>query len=89
MAVYCIPKIYSINHNHYFNKLNADSQFLATKREFFVSTVSRTTLGLTQPLYNGYFGESGRDMKLTTHIDLVPSSRMVKLYLHSPYASTA
>jgi hypothetical protein len=29
-------------------------------------------------------GYSGQDPKLTTHFHLVPRSRMVELYLHSP-----
>jgi hypothetical protein len=41
-------------------------------------------------LSNGYQGllfweQSGRRVKLTTHLNLVPKSRMVELYLHSPY----
>jgi hypothetical protein len=34
----------------------------------------------------GFFpgGKSGKDVKLTTHLHLLPKSRMVELYLHSP-----
>jgi hypothetical protein len=40
-------------------------------------------------LYRGYWGifprwKSGQGVKLTTHFQLVPTSRMVELYLHSP-----
>jgi hypothetical protein len=40
-------------------------------------------------LSNGYWGlfprgQSGRDVKLTTHLQLVPRSRKVDLYIHSP-----
>jgi hypothetical protein len=39
--------------------------------------------------YNGQWvlfsrGQSGMDMKLTTHLHLVPTLRTVELYLHSP-----
>jgi hypothetical protein len=30
-------------------------------------------------------GLSGRGVKLTTHLNLVPRSRKVELHLHSPY----
>jgi hypothetical protein len=30
-------------------------------------------------------GKGGRDVKLTTHLHLVPRLRMVELYLHPPY----
>jgi hypothetical protein len=29
-------------------------------------------------------GKTGRSVKLTTHLHLVPTSKMVELYLHSP-----
>jgi hypothetical protein len=39
-------------------------------------------------LYNGYWHSfprsKGRDVKLTTQLDLEPGSRMVELYFHSP-----
>jgi hypothetical protein len=35
------------------------------------------------------WGLSSRGVKLTTHIHLVPSSRMAKLHLHSPYVFMA
>jgi hypothetical protein len=36
--------------------------------------------------YRGLFpcGEGGKGVKLTTHLQLVPRSRMVELYLRSP-----
>jgi hypothetical protein len=39
--------------------------------------------GTLSLLSNGYRGQSGRGMKQTTHINLVPWSRMVYLYLYS------
>jgi hypothetical protein len=48
-----------------------------------------TGYGLDGILSNGYRGlyprgYSGRGMKLTTDLHLVPRSRMVELYLYSP-----
>jgi hypothetical protein len=45
-------------------------------------------------LFNGYGGlfprgESGRDVKLTSYLNLVPRSRKTELYGHFPYVSTA
>jgi hypothetical protein len=58
-----------------------------------LSTASRPAWGSTQPpiqwipgfLFPG--GESGKGVKLTTHLYLVPKSGMVELYLHSPTSS--
>jgi hypothetical protein len=55
---------------------------------FLFYTTSRLVLGPTRLISNGYRelfpqGESGRDMKLTTQVHLVPRSRIVELYLHS------
>jgi hypothetical protein len=59
--------------------------------EFFLySTASRPTPGLTQSTHKcvrgGSFlgGTAACGMKLTTHLQLVPSSRMVAPYLHFP-----
>jgi hypothetical protein len=42
--------------------------------------------GLLANGYRGLFlkGYSGRGVKLTTHLELVPNLRMVDLYIHSP-----
>jgi hypothetical protein len=53
------------------------------------SIASRPALGPTSLLSNVYMGLfpreiSGRGVKLTTHLHLVPRLRMVELYLHSP-----
>jgi hypothetical protein len=40
-------------------------------------------------LSNGHRGEGGRCVKLTTHLHLMPRSRKVELYLHSPYVFMA
>jgi hypothetical protein len=55
---------------------------------FLFSTVSKLALGLIQPSIQwelGHFlqGLSGQGVKLTTHLHLVPRSRMVELYFHS------
>jgi hypothetical protein len=46
-----------------------------------------TSTHFLTPLSTNYEGQSGRDMKLTTHLHLVPRSRMVELYFHSPMSS--
>jgi hypothetical protein len=40
--------------------------------------------GPPSPLSNGYRGKSGRGVKLTTHLQLVPRSINVDLYIYSP-----
>jgi hypothetical protein len=57
---------------------------------FLFSTASKPALGPTQPPIQWLPGvsspgrEIGRGVKLTTHFHLVPRSRMLELYLHSP-----
>jgi hypothetical protein len=57
---------------------------------FLWSIASRPALGPTQPTIQwvpgGSFsgGKDGRGVKLTIHLGLVPRSRMMELYLHSP-----
>jgi hypothetical protein len=56
---------------------------------FLYSTASRPALMLTRLLSNDHWvlfpwGLSERNLKLTTHLHLVPRSRMSELYLHSP-----
>jgi hypothetical protein len=53
---------------------------------FLFSTVSRPTMEPTQPFNQSVRGQSGRGVKVTTHLNLVQRSRMVKLYLR-PFAS--
>jgi hypothetical protein len=60
------------------------------KEIILFSTASRQALGLTHPpvqWVQGLFPQeySGWDVKQTTLLHLVPKSRMVKVYLHSPY----
>jgi hypothetical protein len=55
---------------------------------FIFSTASKQTLGPIQSHIQWVRwahpqGYSGRSVKLTTHLHLVPRSRMVELYLHS------
>jgi hypothetical protein len=54
----------------------------------FCSNIDRPTVGPTQPPVQWVPGGSlpgcGRDVKLTSHLHIVPRSRMVELYLHSP-----
>jgi len=57
--------------------------------ETFFATVSRRALGLSQPLFNGYWGlfprrESGRGVKLTIHLHLVPRLRIRGVILPLP-----
>jgi hypothetical protein len=53
---------------------------------FLFSIASRLALGPTQPLIQWIrgAGRDSQDMKLTTYLHLVPRSRVVELYLHSP-----
>jgi hypothetical protein len=56
---------------------------------FPFSTAFRLVLGPNQPPIQWFSGHFPRNkeaggMKLTTHLHLVPRSRMVELYLHSP-----
>jgi hypothetical protein len=59
--------------------------FPARVREIF-SSPQRPDWGPTQPpikwVTGGSFSGNGCGMKLTTHLHLVPRSRMVELYLH-------
>jgi hypothetical protein len=56
---------------------------------FLFSTASRPALGLTQPSTQRVPGAISQSVKwpgikLTTHLYLVPRSRIMELYLHSP-----
>jgi hypothetical protein len=64
-------------------------QFLAEASDF---SLVQTGSGAHPDSYPIGTGESFRaswversDVKLTTHLHLVPKSRMVELYLHPPY----
>jgi hypothetical protein len=54
------------------------------KRSFSAPQRPDWLWGQPSLLSNGYRGLSPRGVKLTTHLHLVPKSRMVELYLHSP-----
>jgi hypothetical protein len=61
----------------------------AGTRNFLFFTAFMPALGPTQPPIQRIpvalsSGLSGRDVKLTIHFHLVPKSRMVELYIHSP-----
>jgi hypothetical protein len=49
------------------------------------STASRSALLLNQPSIQWVTGVLSPGLKLTDNLHLVPRSRMVELYLHSPY----
>jgi hypothetical protein len=58
-------------------------------KNFHFSTSSRPALGPTQPpvqwvLRASFPGKSYRNVKLTTHLQQVPSQENVNLYIHSP-----
>jgi hypothetical protein len=67
-------------------------RFLVEARDFSlyhsVQTGSRALPAFYQMVILGYSTRSraawGRDVKLTTHLHLVPRLRMVEVYLHSP-----
>jgi hypothetical protein len=52
------------------------------RKDFPIACVSRSDVGPTQPLYNGYRVSFPRT--LTTHPHLVPRSRMSRSYTYSP-----
>jgi hypothetical protein len=61
---------------------------------FLYSTAYRPALEPPSRLSNGYRGlfprgESGKSVKLITHLHLVLRSRMAELYLHSPHVFMA
>jgi hypothetical protein len=57
---------------------------------FLFSTASRSALRPTQPYIQWVLEANSpgvkwdKGLKLTTHLHVMPRSRMVKLYLHSP-----
>jgi hypothetical protein len=58
-------------------------------KRFFSSVTFRLALGPIQPHVQWVLGAvslrvESQGMKLTTHFDLLPMSRMVELYIHSP-----
>jgi hypothetical protein len=66
--------------------------FLQGQEIVFYSTAFRPVLGSTQPMENGGlfpWGWSGMGVKPTTNLILVQRSRMVEIYLHSPYVFAA
>jgi hypothetical protein len=52
-------------------------------RDRIILFSSRPALGLTRGPFPR--GKSGRGLTLTTHLHLLPKSRTVELFLHSPY----
>jgi hypothetical protein len=69
--------------------LNGRGSIPGKATTFFFAPQRLRWLWGTLSFYNGYRGlspwrQSGRDMKLATHLRLVPRSRMVELYFHSP-----
>jgi hypothetical protein len=63
-----------------------DRGWIPDKGKRFFSTPQRPDGHWCPPslLSNRYRGQSGRRVKLIIHLHLVPRSRMVELYLHSP-----
>jgi hypothetical protein len=58
---------------------------IPSKGEIFVSSAaSRPALGPIQPPIKWVHGKISTGVKLTTNLQLVPRSRIVELYLHTP-----
>jgi hypothetical protein len=57
--------------------------FLQGKDTFMFSTASKPALGSTQPLVQRISKLRGRGVKPTTHLHLVPKSRILELYVQS------
>jgi hypothetical protein len=53
------------------------------------NSTSRSVLGSSQILHNGHHGQSGRIVRLITHLHVVQRLECLKLYLHSTYAFIA
>jgi hypothetical protein len=69
--------------------LDGQDSIPGRSKRFFSTTVPRPALGSTQPPIQWVPGslspgQSGRGVKLTTHLHLEPGSRMTELYFHSP-----
>jgi hypothetical protein len=67
--------------------LGAGVLFLSGENDFSFLYSVRTGSGAHPASYPVLFprGKSGWGVMLTTHLHLVPRSRMVELYFHSPY----
>jgi hypothetical protein len=76
-------------------KLGGRGAGVPVKAGFFISPERADMFWGASSLLSNWYWEliprnwSGRDVKLTTHFYLVPRSRMVQLYLHSPYTFMA
>jgi hypothetical protein len=70
-------------------------RFPAGAKDFYLIHSDQTCSGGPPSLQqNGYRvlfcrGKSGRCVKLNAHLRLLPMSRIMELYLHSPYAFMA
>jgi hypothetical protein len=73
------------------NGYGVDEQgfFLDRAGILFIIAVPRSGVGLTHLLSTGYrelfpLWKSGRSLKLTRHLHLVPRLKMLQLYFHAP-----